>query len=567
MIQRLFLPEKLFGVRLLPERIIGIALDRTLVHLVEVQATRSKTIIEVALFEPITEGPAETFAKRAAMALKNIMSRITTKPDQIRIAIPATFVVFKEMSLPFTDREKIRSVLDFEIEPLLPFPPADAIIDFIITNEGSGDKDAQLLVAAIRRHDLAEILAIYTQAGIEPTNITVDLFALHSLYQQIPEYAAIKEGSALVDMGSFSSRIAFLQNGKMRIIRTFPKGLYSLVRSISEEAKVSEDEIKKALQNGALAQKEQTALNAIIQKYFINYLNDIQFTLNSFSLTLKFYGSINKILFSGHAASINGFDAFATQVLQTSCEFFAPEKLFQLPQITNNVSSIAQWTPYTLAIAIALPTESYDAFNLRRREFAPPSDPLMLKQLYAACALIIIMFSIVAIFQYLEIRRLSSVINTFEQKELIKLKKLVNDPLDETFNKSIKDKLAASKQLKSFVASFKTELNNEDEIWGYITKHAINPLKILYDLTRTIDRASYNIVISSTEMKRDATLITLVEVSLTLRSKEHDENDWQAFTKFTESLRKSKYFTLGEYREEVAEEGGVRVILPLYVKE
>lgn len=102
-------------------------------------------------------------------------------------------------------------ILDFEIESMLPFSIHEAVVDFIITSVDKKSGTSQILVAAVRSQDLQDQLDMYLKAGIDPTSITIDLFAYYSLYQQIPEYKSLPHATALVELGAHATRIVFLQ--------------------------------------------------------------------------------------------------------------------------------------------------------------------------------------------------------------------------------------------------------------------------------------------------------------------------------------------------------------------
>ena len=184
MIKDIFLPEKIGSKRIYAQRFLGFSIVDKTVTCAVVYAKRKKTIVEKLIKKEIEQGPEQNYNERAAQAIKKILSQIE-KYDQINIAAPASLVVFKELETPFKDPDKIRMILDYEIESMLPFPIEEAITDFIITKQRKNENSSQILVAAIRKNDLQRILDIYTAAQIEPNNITIDLFSIYNLYQQI----------------------------------------------------------------------------------------------------------------------------------------------------------------------------------------------------------------------------------------------------------------------------------------------------------------------------------------------------------------------------------------------
>jgi Tfp pilus assembly PilM family ATPase len=299
MLKEIFLPEKTKRGRLISKRIVGISIDEEHISAAQVYATSSVTIIEKLMEKP---------------TITALVSNLDSF-DTLRIAIPSTIVTFKELTLPFIDYEKIKMVVEYEVEPQLPFPISDAIIDFIITNTNQEEHTSQVLVAAVRTKDLQGIIDIYQQADLDPDSITIDLFSIYSLYQQIPEYSQTKKASAIVEIGKTNTSISFILDGALRLVRTIGKGLDTIAGHIAEDCKIDKlDAIEKLQQSGMLATKDSN-FNQAAQKYVTTFLNDIQFTLNSFSLKLNYLNDLQRILFIGKSEQIKGLNDFSSTTL------------------------------------------------------------------------------------------------------------------------------------------------------------------------------------------------------------------------------------------------------------
>ncbi len=72
---------------------------------------------------------------------------------------------------------------------------------------------------------MAQHLALFEAAGVQPEQVTIDLFALYGLYRMIPAYAQQKGGIVLLEIEAQSTRMAYIYDGQLRFIRTLSKGL------------------------------------------------------------------------------------------------------------------------------------------------------------------------------------------------------------------------------------------------------------------------------------------------------------------------------------------------------
>src|SRR5579872_1443288 len=233
MIKNLFIPEKIGTHYLFPKRIVGIDVGKTHVNATQLYLKGKQITVEKLIEIPLETGNGSSYEERASAAIKTALAQVD-RYDALHTSLPSSLVVFKELKLPFIGRDKIAMVVEFEVEPLLPFSLADAVVDFIVTREHADEKSTEILVAAVQKLYIAQHLQLFVDAGANPDVILVDLFALYSIYLQIPSYSSFKGDVALIDLGSQTTRLAYIQKGQLRFIRSIPKGVTQITKSISE---------------------------------------------------------------------------------------------------------------------------------------------------------------------------------------------------------------------------------------------------------------------------------------------------------------------------------------------
>jgi type IV pilus assembly protein PilM len=556
MIKNIFLPEKLGKRRIIAQRIVGLALQDETVTLALVYAKHGKTVVEELIFEKLSSDTSQPYAQRASDAIKKIMLPVK-KFDQVRVAIPASIVTFKELQVPFDDIEKIRMVLDYEIESMLPFPISNAVIDFIITKHNKEQKSTQVLVAAIQNQDLQAELDIYTQAGVEPNHITIDLFATYGLYKQISDYASIEKGSILIEVGESSTRIAFLQNGELRLTRTIPRGIMSIVKNISEESGLDVEKVKDHLNLNGVSSLGGDALAKIFQNQFINFFNDIQFTLNSFSLKLNFYDEITKIIFTQKANQVKGFVKLCSDTLQIPCESFDWHKVFEIKSVKKHLKNIDYGAvDFVTSLGTAIPYYEQDEFDLRRKNFALVDYQLISKQIIASGILLITIFLVIGFHGYMQVSALRNTLNKTEKSEISRLKTIFP-----------KDHMPKKQTLQAFVQEAQKLVREKTDLWSAFSKERLNPLEIMLELTDIADKTRNSIYFSDFSIISKDKGEVEIDVDGVFKSRSGSHfNDWIPIElKFKESLM----FTLLDdpINTSVSLDGGVRFSVKLKLKE
>ncbi len=136
-------------------------------------------------------------------------------------ALPDKYLSYRHITLPFGDRRKIEKIITYELDPLLPFSPEEAIIDFFLLDEdmqSTGGEGVGVLAAVVPKVRLTEMLAGCTGSGLNPEIITSRGLAAASVlsaYEDTAFWVEI-EGEEVVS--------ALVEKGKVRLVRSFPVG-------------------------------------------------------------------------------------------------------------------------------------------------------------------------------------------------------------------------------------------------------------------------------------------------------------------------------------------------------
>lgn len=557
MIKKIFLPETFGAKRILAQRIVGITIQDDIATLALVYCKQNSSTIEKLYSQKITGDAEETYATKASNTLKKLMSQIKNY-NQIRIAIPASIVTFKELQMPFTDYEKIRMVLDYELESMLPFPIQNAIVDFIITKTNTDQKTSQVLVAAVQNQDLRTELSIYNEAGIEPNHITIDLFANYSLYKQIPDYVKIEKGSVLVDLGYTTTGIAFLQNGELRLTRTIPRGTKTIIKNISEELQVDPEKIEAVMKTSGLTSCGNDLYDKSIQKHFINFFNEIQFTLNSFSLKLNFYEEISKIIFTDKAVHINDLANFSSHALQIPCEIFDWKKVNDIQNVKNNIKDATLIDDFVTAIGAAMPSLQQINFDLRRKDFSFPDYKLIKNQIIAAFLIFLITVLIIGFRGYIQIQNLKGLLTKTERNGISLLKPIFP-----------KNKLPKKSTLQSYVQDAQKIVNEKTDLWAAFSKERLNPLDIMLELTNIADKAHNDIEFTELSISTKEKGVVEVEIEGIFKSKRGSGSHFGDWAVIETRFKESPYFILREDQIETSwlEDKGIKFAIKLTLKE
>ncbi len=155
-------------------------------------------------------------------ALERILTDLSHANATLVVNLPGNKVIFRTLSVPFKENNKIRQVLPFELEPSFPLPVDDLVIGF--QKESHADQ-SEVLATAIARQDLDLYMALFAEHNLKPQLMLPGSFpavlSLIDLDAQLPEHALV------VDVDDDTTTLYALVTKRICLVRTIPAGIES----------------------------------------------------------------------------------------------------------------------------------------------------------------------------------------------------------------------------------------------------------------------------------------------------------------------------------------------------
>ncbi|HXW86615.1 MAG TPA: pilus assembly protein PilM [Candidatus Bathyarchaeia archaeon] len=477
MIKNVFIPECIGSYYLFGKNIIGIDIGKTQIQAAKVRYRGRERTVLACDQESLEAQSTTPYQERTVAAINTLLDRMG-KYDALYTSMSGSMAVFKELKLPFVEYEKIKLVIAYEVEPLLPFALGDAVIDFIITNVYKEEKSADILVAALQKSSIREHLSLFPE-NRQPTVITLDVFDLYSYYKSIPSYAAPTHGVAILDLGVQSTRVLYIHNGQLRVIRTLPKGLSTVAKSISEKISIPMTESLESLIRFGLERSDLPAYKGAVVDAFKSFWADIAFTFTSLQTQFKQY-SVEEMILVGNNAAVNGLCSLAEGIIPIPCSIFDPHAIEQggIVKIKDKNVSIIN----TISMATALHLPPADGCNFRKQEFKITSQRQLIQQVASMITCTVLLFSIFVGYSVMRRRAYAHEAEKSTAEVLRALKEQFAKEFEREKNvKNLDDALYVAER----------EIGREKETWFVFSgKTRMSFLHYLLELTNRIDKKS-----------------------------------------------------------------------------
>ncbi|MBW1866604.1 MAG: pilus assembly protein PilM [Deltaproteobacteria bacterium] len=198
------------------KKILGLDIRHNSISAVAIKNTLSGNSIEAYAQVPVAaEGD---FENAMASALENLAREIDLSCSNCAASFPAAEFFFRNFQVPFKGHKKIRQILAYELEPLLPVPADDLIFDFHTLGSADSSGSTHIFVAGLEKARLSSYLDILTTHGIDPDVITVG--GGYSTALCLAKAPDIAPNTLLVEIDPRKSTIIAIMAKQIHLIRT-----------------------------------------------------------------------------------------------------------------------------------------------------------------------------------------------------------------------------------------------------------------------------------------------------------------------------------------------------------
>ena len=270
---------------------------------------------------------------RLEQALSTLSQSMNSAGGEVIVAISGSETYYRNLTVPFKDKRKQGEVLSFELEPSVPFPIDDLVVDFLSIARSD---TPELLIFFAEKRVVGQWLNTFQAHGIDPEVLCVRCIPM-ALW--LLNNRAAARNSILLDLGKKRTTLVLLQKKQVVLIRTFTQG--SNIRWENPSSKL-----------------------------FRPILNTVRNTVHAFRVERKEFELPKMVFLTGHGAKQPGVSQSTAETLGIPAERvdLCEDNRIQLGE---HIKAI--WDPSLMDNALSLVLD-YSAKglgpNLRKKEFS-----------------------------------------------------------------------------------------------------------------------------------------------------------------------------------------------------
>ena len=182
-----------------------------------------------------------------ADAIKGLFASSGVKPKAVVTAVGGRDVIIKKISMDRMKEAEAREVIRWEAEQHVPFDMDNVELDFQILDPDGGGLQMSVLLVAAKRELVENKLALLSEAGVEPSAIDVDAFALHNAFE-VNHPDAMQGVVGLINIGHEVTNINILDEGVPILTRDLTVGTRRFREDLQRERGLGAEEAEGLLQ-------------------------------------------------------------------------------------------------------------------------------------------------------------------------------------------------------------------------------------------------------------------------------------------------------------------------------
>jgi len=298
-----------------------------------------EVIVDRAIMDP----------QKIAQTIRELLSELGIRGKHVAVSVAGLSIIVKNIHIPEMTEEELEVSIQWEAEQYIPFDISDVNLDFQIlgpSDRGSGQME--VLLVAVKRDKLQEYTSLVSEAGLKPSIVDVDAFAIANCFEH-NHVVNPDQLVALIDIGAGATNLNVMDGTKLAFTRDMMIGGNQYTLAIQKELGIGFDEAEALKRGQDTAGVGHDEVVPILEKVSEEIFSEILRSLEFFKATTQSEAAIEKVVLTGGCSRLPGLQDFLSDRLGLEVERLDP-----LRAIENELGREEQELVSAVAIGLGL---------------------------------------------------------------------------------------------------------------------------------------------------------------------------------------------------------------------
>jgi len=290
---------------------------------------------------------------RLVEAIKDMVKKAGIKTKDAVISISGhSSVIIKRISLPEMSEEDLSESIKFEAEQYVPFDIEDVNLDFQIIGPKEEPGQMDVILVAVKKDIINEYISVIKEAGLNPTIVDIDAFALENMYGINYEIEPGKN-IALLNIGASTINMSILKGGISVFTRDSSMGSNLHTEALQREYNISYENAEKLKRGETVENVSSEDAATVIESASEEILSEIVRSFDYYRSTTM-HEDISEVIFSGGCALLSNMPSMIMEKTGIETRVAEPFRNIRIPKKfeSTNIYEIAPIM--SIAVGLAL---------------------------------------------------------------------------------------------------------------------------------------------------------------------------------------------------------------------
>jgi type IV pilus assembly protein PilM len=324
--------------------VVGLHLASSYLNLVQLSQGSLHNLVRfgsVPLDKKVAISDAELDQRKTAEAIKSLIHKTKPTTNNVSVSLPSSKTFSTIIDVDTLPEKDLRKSLMIQIESYIPTAADESEVDFAVLGVSPLDPaKSEVLITSVSKPYVESRLEMIESAGLNVVAMEPEVFTLcRSLLPNNPLGSHM-----LIDMRDFTTDIAITKEGKPRLVRSVSVGLDSLVKSISTNLNLDEQQSSQFLfKFGMSSTKLEGQIAGAVASSLDILVSEIQKSIKYYSNRYSIQ-KLDRIIVTGYVSAIPELPNYIANKSSTSVEIgnawrnvsIPPNKKDELLSVSNH---------------------------------------------------------------------------------------------------------------------------------------------------------------------------------------------------------------------------------------
>lgn len=260
--------------------------------------------------------------------IQSLVHNHGVKATQVISAVPGRVAIIKKIQLPVQEEEELEANVEFQASQVIPDTLENVNLDYQALDYLEVGNKMDVLLVAVKKDIINSYSQVIKDAGLTPTIIDVDYFAMENMYE-INYEPESNDVVGLIHVGARYTSINVLKHGVSAFTGDLPVGGEAFTEALVHALQLSYDQAETLKVTGQSEGKKSADVATLLKPTADYLVAEISRTLSLYRAVADEEG-IHKIYLSGGSAKVPGLSRILAERLGVGVELSEPFRGFKV---------------------------------------------------------------------------------------------------------------------------------------------------------------------------------------------------------------------------------------------